>query len=98
MADASGQRSQLAKSYGKKHFSKFFKKLAIWGYFDNAKRLSEPLAGNVLFQTNKQSWLWFIAIDDTTTSVGVVTPPTTYTKGQDPAVFLDAQIKGCPLI
>lgn len=98
VADASGQRSKLARSIGKRTMSQFFKKLAVWGYYDEAVRLPEPFSGNVIFETSNDSWIWYIPLDEKTTSVGVVTPAARYAKHQDPAEFLTAQISGCPHI
>lgn len=98
VADASGQRSKLASSIGKRTLSKFFSKLAVWSYFDNAERLPPPLSGNVLHETNKDSWVWFIPLDDKRTSVGVVTPAESYSKDFDPAEYLAEKISGCPRV
>jgi halogenation protein CepH len=97
VADASGQRSTLSRHFGKRSFSSFFRKIAIWRYYDGGGRLPEPLQGNVLFQTAGDSWLWYIPVDDKTTSVGVVAPASDWTKGDCVDAFLDQKIADCPL-
>ena len=51
VADASGQRSKLARTFGERTLSTFFRKVSAWGYYRHGKRLPAPFEGNVLFQT-----------------------------------------------
>ena len=78
VANASGQaRLNLSELRARTH-SRFFRKVAVWGYWDHAGRLAPPLEGNVLFETlgtaHGPAWAWFIPLSDTRTSVGVVAP------------------------
>lgn len=98
VADASGQRSKLARTFGKRTLSEFFKKVSIWGYFRNGKRLEQPFSGNVLFQTHNNAWVWYIPIDDELTSVGVVMPSDDFRAGDDPSAQMNEVIQACPLI
>lgn len=98
VADASGQKSKLASNIGKRLMSKFFKKVAVWAYYENAERLAEPLSGNVLFQANDKNWLWFIPLSNSITSVGVVAEPSSLSKSADIKTFLGEQITSSPLV
>jgi len=98
VADASGQRSRLAKSFGDRTLSEFFRKISVWGYFRHGKRLDAPFEGNVLFQAHNRAWIWYIPIDDELTSVGVVMPSEEFDKAQTPLQQLEQVISQCPLI
>jgi FAD-dependent halogenase len=98
VADASGQRSRLAKSFGERTLSEFFRKISAWGYYRHGKRLDAPFEGNVLFQTHDRAWIWYIPIDDEITSVGVVMPSDEFDKAQTPQQQLERVISQCPLI
>ena len=78
VADASGQmRFNLPELRARTH-SKFFRNVAVWGYWDGAGRLAPPIEGNVFFETlataHGPAWAWFIPLSDSLTSVGVVAP------------------------
>ena len=78
VVNASGQiRLNLPEIRARTH-SRFFRKVAVWGYWDGAGRLGHPLEGNVFFETLEtgygSAWAWFIPLSDTLTSVGVVAP------------------------
>ena len=78
VADASGQmRCNLPALRARTH-SGFFRKVAVWGYWDDAARLAAPLQGNVLFEAlatpHGHAWAWFIPLSDALASVGVVAP------------------------
>lgn len=78
VADASGQmRFNLPELRARTH-SRFFRHVAVWGYWDDAGRLPPPIDGNVFFETlgtaHGPAWTWFIPLSDTLTSVGVVAP------------------------
>lgn len=75
VVDASGQKSRIAKKVGKRTLSKFFEKVAVWTYFEGAKRFESPLDGNVLFQKVGDAWVWCIPMSNGLTSVGVVCNP-----------------------
>jgi FAD-dependent halogenase len=70
--DASGQGAFLGRRDGLREFNPFFKNLAIFGYFEDARRLDGPVAGNILSAAFADGWFWFIPLHDGTTSVGAV--------------------------
>ena len=101
VANASGQmRLNLPELHARTH-SHFFRKVAVWGYWDGAGRLGPPLEGNVLFETlgtaHGPAWGWFIPLSDTRTSVGVVAPrDCAKTLGKDRRGVLTAWLAQCP--
>ena len=96
--DASGQKSKLARHIGKRTLSRFFEKLAVWEYYDNGKRLADPLSGNTFFHAVDDAWLWYIPLSDTLTSVGVVAPASDWHRGISSADYLHQKIESCTVI
>lgn len=73
VVDASGNKSALYKEVGgERHYSDFFKNIALFGYFEGGKRLPGPDAGNILCAAFDEGWMWYIPLSDTLTSVGAV--------------------------
>ncbi|WP_211771489.1 tryptophan 7-halogenase [Kutzneria sp. CA-103260] len=73
VVDASGNRSSTYRTVAEsRQYSEFFKNVAIFGYFENGKRLPPPNSGNVLTAAFKSGWFWYIPLSDTLTSVGAV--------------------------
>ncbi|GAA1009560.1 FAD-binding protein [Acrocarpospora pleiomorpha] len=71
--DASGNRSRIWKAVGgERHYSEFFRNIALFGYFEGGKRLPGPDRGNILCAAFDEGWIWYIPLSDTLTSVGVV--------------------------
>lgn len=72
VACADGNRSQAYQKVGKRIYSDFFQNIAIYGYFENGKRLPAPNGGNILCAAFEDGWFWYIPLTDTLTSVGAV--------------------------
>ncbi len=72
VVDASGHASSLHRHAGERVYSEFFRNVALFCYFANAKRMPGELRGNVLSATFPEGWFWFIPLSDTLTSVGAV--------------------------
>jgi halogenation protein CepH len=71
--DASGHGSRIYRNVGgDRVYSKFFQSLALFGYFENGKRLPEPNSGNILSAAFDNGWFWYIPLTPTLTSVGAV--------------------------
>jgi halogenation protein CepH len=99
VVDASGHSGCFGSVIGKREFSTFFRKLAVFGYFDNGGRLGFPIDGNVLFQTYQDAWMWYIPLNDRLTSVGAVLPARQARLVQaGPQKALEFYIAHCPLI
>ena len=78
VVDASGQmRFRLPELRARTH-SRFFRKVALWGYWENAVQVRSALDGKVLFETlgteHGPAWLWAIPLSGTLVSVGAVAP------------------------
>ncbi|WIM94382.1 tryptophan 7-halogenase [Actinoplanes oblitus] len=101
VVDASGNKSRLFnKVGGKREYSEFFRSLALFGYFENGKRLPQPnRRNNILCVAFKSGWFWYIPLSDTLTSVGAVVRRELAEKVQgDPEKALYALIDECPMI
>jgi FAD-dependent halogenase len=70
--DASGQGALLGRRDRLREFNPFFKNLAVFGYFEGARRLDGPIEGNILSAAFADGWFWFIPLHDGTMSVGAV--------------------------
>jgi len=98
--DASGNQSRIHQSVGgTREYSEFFRSLALFGYFENGKRLPEPNSGNILCAAFDSGWFWYIPLTPTLTSVGAVVRRELAEKIQgDPEQALASLIAECPLI
>ena len=100
VVDASGNSSRLYKRVGgTREYSEFFRSLALFGYFENGKRLPAPNSGNILSAAFKSGWFWYIPLSDTLTSVGAVVRREDAGKIQgDQEQALATLIDECPII
>jgi halogenation protein CepH len=100
VVDASGNQSDLYKQIGAvREYSQFFRSLALFGYYENGKRLPEPYSGNIISAAFDSGWFWYIPLSKTLTSVGAVVRREDATKIQgDPEKALEALIQECPMI
>ena len=100
VVDASGHKSRIYRSVGgTRVYSDFFRNLALFGYFENGKRLPAPNSGNILSAAFDSGWFWYIPLSPTMTSVGAVVNRDLASKVQgDPEKMLHALIGECPLI
>lgn len=72
--DATGQQALIANALGIRVEDPHLRKMAIWGYYRNARRDAGDNGGaTIIMQTrDKHSWFWFIPLSDNVTSIGVV--------------------------
>ena len=100
VVDASGNSSRIYKQVGgTREYSEFFRSLALFGYFENGKRLPPPNSGNILCAAFPSGWFWYIPLSDTLTSVGVVVRREEAAKIQgNPEAAMSSLIGECPLI
>jgi FAD-dependent halogenase len=100
VVDASGHKSRIYRAVGgSRKYSDYFKNLALFGYYRNAKRLPEPNAGNIFCVAFDNGWFWFIPLTPTMTSVGAVVSRELGGEIQgDPEKMLRKLIGECPLI
>jgi halogenation protein CepH len=99
--DGSGQAGLLAKRIGERNYDDYFKHIALYGYFENGKRYSEPKKkGAVLSVAFDHGWIWYIPVTDTLTSVGIVVHRDQASKirelGTEKA--MSTYIESCPMI
>ncbi|MGW0588330.1 tryptophan 7-halogenase [Streptosporangium sp. NPDC002607] len=100
VVDASGSGSRLHDEVGgKREYSPFFRNLALFGYFENGRRMPPPNSGNILCVAFDSGWFWYIPLSETLTSVGAVVRREAADRVQgDPEAALAALIDECPLI
>jgi halogenation protein CepH len=100
VVDASGNTSRIYKRVGgQREYSEFFRSLALFGYFENGKRLPGAAFGNILCVAFKSGWFWYIPLSATLTSVGAVIRREDAAKIQgDPEEALNSLIDECPMI
>ncbi|RSM44435.1 FAD-dependent oxidoreductase [Amycolatopsis balhimycina DSM 5908] len=100
VVDASGNTSRIGKRVGgSRQYSDFFRSLALFGYFENGKRLPPPNSGNILCVAFSHGWFWYIPLSDTLTSVGAVVRREEAAKVQgDPEAAMRTLVGECPLI
>jgi len=100
LADASGNQSRIYNNVGQRVYSKFFQNIALYGYYENAKRLPSPYEGNTLCVAFEDGWFWYIPLSKTLTSVGAVVSKDRADKikemGHEAA--LNYYIDNCPMI
>jgi halogenation protein CepH len=72
VVDSSGNATTLSRHVSDRTYSKFFQNIAVYGYFEQAKRLPAPNAGNILCEAFDLGWLWYIPLRPDLTSVGAV--------------------------
>ncbi len=100
VVDASGTKSPIYQQCGgSRKYSEFFRSLALFGYFENGKRLLPPNSGNILCCAFDSGWFWYIPLSETLTSVGVVVRRELASKIQgDPEEAIMSLIDECPMI
>ncbi|MFJ6611201.1 tryptophan 7-halogenase [Streptomyces sp. NPDC091289] len=100
VVDASGNKSRIqSRIGGSRHYSDFFKNIALFGYFEGGKRLPAPNSGNILCAAFDAGWFWYIPLTDQLTSVGVVLRRESLDRVQgDREKALMGLIEECPLI
>jgi halogenation protein CepH len=99
VADTSGNRSHLSRFVGERVYSEFFRNVALFGYFENGKRLPPPNQGNILCAAFRDGWFWYIPLSDSLTSVGAVVSREAadeIRKGDEAA--LQSYVGQCPII
>ena len=72
LVDASGQAALLSRKLGLHQWDEYFKNLAVYGYYQDAKHLDPPNNGNIFIESYEHGWLWKIPLHTGVTSVGAV--------------------------
>jgi halogenation protein CepH len=99
VADASGNSSRIYASVGERVYSKLFRNVALYGYYQGGKRLPKPNDGNILCAAFPGGWFWYIPLSESLTSVGAVVDRTLANgiRGHEEG-SLQEFIAACPLI
>lgn len=99
VVDASGYSSRLFPLVGTRVFSKFFRNVALFGYFEGADRLPPPLHGGGINEAFSDGWMWFLPLRDQLTSVGAVIGAEQASLLQDDhATTMQRFIEACPQV
>ncbi|MCY3813370.1 MAG: FAD-dependent oxidoreductase [Gammaproteobacteria bacterium] len=72
VVDASGQRSLVATARELKEWDRYFRNLAVYGYFEGGQHLAPPDDSNIFIESTDHGWLWKIPLSGGVSSVGVV--------------------------
>ncbi|MEU7189808.1 tryptophan 7-halogenase [Streptomyces sp. NPDC045369] len=100
VVDASGNTGRLHHAAGGERVcSPFFRNIAVFGYFENGRRLPPPNQGNILCAAFDSGWFWYIPLSDRLTSVGAVVHREHADQVQgDPEQALSKLVGRCPLV
>jgi halogenation protein CepH len=94
----SGSRTYRAVG-GSRKYSDFFRNLALFGYFRNARRLPGPNSDNILCVAFDNGRFWYVPLSATMTSVVAVVNRELVGEVQgDPEKILYKLIGECPII
>ncbi len=72
VVDASGQGAVLGRRLGLRRWDESFQNLAVYGYFEGARRLAEPDQGNIFIESYAHGWFWNIPLSNGVMSTGAV--------------------------
>ena len=72
LIDASGQACVLARHLGTRRFLPGFKNVSYFEHFEGCHRNTGEREGFATLAMCREGWFWMIALDETTTSIGVV--------------------------
>jgi flavin-dependent dehydrogenase len=103
LVDATGRYGLMAVHHHKnRRFLEAFKNVALWGYWEGARRMESAPPGSIVNGSIDDGWIWAIPLHDGTTSVGVVQHKTSFkekrqTLGSLESIYSTA-IDECPLI
>ena len=99
VVDATGLSAMLAHRLGLRQDDPHLRKSAVWTYFRGAVRDEGPHGGGtvILHTEGKQSWFWFIPLQDDVASIGVVGDQAYLLKGRGrPEEIFEAELGKCP--
>jgi flavin-dependent dehydrogenase len=81
LIDASGRAGLLsARHFGNRRPHRFFRNVAIWGYWTGARLLPDSPEGGVNVISSPKGWYWIIPLAGGRTSVGMVTHKDTFAR------------------
>jgi FADH2 O2-dependent halogenase len=101
VVDASGRNTVLGSQLRLKQNDPLFNQFAVHNWFEGVDRGSAETASYIHIHVLPMpcAWVWLIPINETTTSVGIVTEAADFKKGQEPvAEFFARHIASHPLL
>jgi|SRR5579859_2997727 len=103
LVDASGRAGIMATRYlQSRYYPDTFQNVAIWGYWQGAKRLEDQPQGAIAVGSIKDGWLWGIPLHTGRMSVGLVMHKTTFKDRRQQVSSLEhllrQAIDECPLL
>ena len=72
VVDASGQNGLLGRQLNLRRWDESFRNLAVYAYYDGARRLPPPADGNIFIESYAHGWFWTIPLHSGRASVGAV--------------------------
>ncbi len=81
-------------------YSKLFRNVALYAYYEGGKRLPAPNNGNILSAAFSGGWFWYIPLSPTLTSVGAVVDrehAKAHSRGHE-AEAMQRFIDSCPIV
>lgn len=99
VVDASGQTGLLGRTLHLRQADSYFRNLAIYGYYEGARRLEPPDEGNIFIESYAGGWLWNIPLHTGVMSVGAVVDSESGQAGIRDCgsqAFLESQIEAAP--
>lgn len=81
VVDATGQGGMLGRTLNLRHWDSFFQNLAVYAYFEGARRLPQPDETNIFIESYKGGWFWNIPLHTGQTGVGAVVDSSTGQEG-----------------
>jgi flavin-dependent dehydrogenase len=99
VVDASGQAGLIGRALGLRRVDPHFRNLAVYGYYEGARRLPEPDDTNIFIESFEHGWFWNIPLHTGWMSVGAVVDVRYGQEGiarVGAATFLDRQIDAAP--
>ena len=99
VVDASGQSALISRRFGLRHWDDFFRNLAVYAYYRDARRLPPPDETNIFIESYPDGWLWTIPLHTGVASVGAVVDAAAgreRLREEGPQRFLASQIAQAP--
>ena len=72
VVDASGQAGLIGRALGLRRVDPHFRNLAVYAYYEDARRLPEPDDTNIFIESYEHGWFWNIPLHTGWMSVGAV--------------------------
>ena len=72
VVDASGQNGLLGRQMNLRRWDESFRNLAVYAYYEGARRLPPPADTNIFIESYTHGWLWTIPLHTGQASVGAV--------------------------